>query len=368
MAFKILLVEDDNSQIKLFEDTVKRLNEQRGKEIYFLDTAQTIDEAKEKIVDENYSGSVVDIKLKNEENGNDVIVFFRNQFRNPIVAYTGTPDVDYGVPCLKKGEKDPEEVICELENQEATGLFKVLGGKGELEKRLTSTFWDSLYPYMDVWKNYSDEGIKTEIILLRYALANILEQLEDNDQKYCTEEMYIKGSTPPLKTGSIYEHIELQKDYILLSPPCDIALHEDLKMKTDTLLLCEVEEIDWSTIKNENIKSVVGNNSGENYHWLPANKLYHGGRINFRKLINCVPDEIEKKYKYKIKVQDVFVKNILNRFSAYYARQGQPDLDSTIENKTIDEIKAKKAAKAAEEAKAAKEAKKAAAKNASNKV
>lgn len=36
-----------------------------------------------------------------------------------------------------------------------------------------------------------------------------------------------------------------------------------------------------------------------------------------------------------VKVQEYFVKNILNRFSAYYARQGQPDFDFSSEAKSI---------------------------------
>lgn len=37
----------------------------------------------------------------------------------------------------------------------------------------------------------------------------------------------------------------------------------------------------------------------------------------------------------KVKVQEYFVKNILNRFSAYYARQGQPDFDFKSEATAI---------------------------------
>lgn len=52
-----------------------------------------------------------------------------------------------------------------------------------------------------------------------------------------------------------------------------------------------------------------------------------------------------KKYgQPKVKVQEYFVKNILNRFSAYYARQGQPDFnfkleaDAIISNTEVSEI------------------------------
>lgn len=52
------------------------------------------------------------------------------------------------------------------------------------------------------------------------------------------------------------------------------------------------------------------------------------------------PDIFIKEYgQPKVKVQEYFVKNILNRFSSYYARQGQPDFDFKSEaNSILDKI------------------------------
>ena len=54
------------------------------------------------------------------------------------------------------------------------------------------------------------------------------------------------------------------------------------------------------------------------------------------------PDDFIAKYGTpKIKVQAFFVKSILNRFSAYYARQGQPDFNFVLEaNRILDSIMA----------------------------
>ena len=46
-------------------------------------------------------------------------------------------------------------------------------------------------------------------------------------------------------------------------------------------------------------------------------------------------DNFEEFDQPKVKVQEYFVKNILNRFSAYYARQGQPDFDFKLEATAI---------------------------------
>ena len=80
----------------------------------------------------------------------------------------------------------------------------------------------------------------------------------------------------------------------------------------------------------------VYNNFTDYYHWLPGNSLFDGGYINFRKVLTYDPTEFGAKFgNAKLKVQDYFVKSIMNRFSAYYARQGQPDFDFKRETKVV---------------------------------
>lgn len=328
MSFRILLVEDSESDIATFSTTIDRLNDSLGDDHYSVDVAKSLKEANSKIDGCVYNGSVVDIRLRGDEDGNDFISSLMEKCRIPIIAYTGTPDVDAKIKCFKKGEQTPEEVINELEAEEATGMFKVMGGKGRIEKNITNIFWKVLYPHMDVWTKYYEEGVDTEEVILRYTVAHLLENLGYDGPSYCTEEMYILGvDGESLRTGELFENENTHTDYVLLSPPCDLALR-DGKPKTDSFLLCEVEPLEWKDIKNGDIKSIVKNNMGENYHWLPDNVLYKGGRVNFRKLVTCSSESFKTDYKYKkVKIQDAFVKSMLQRFSAYYSRQGQPDFN-----------------------------------------
>ncbi len=124
----------------------------------------------------------------------------------------------------------------------------------------------------------------------------------------------------------------------MLSPPCDLALHANI-MKTDRILLCQIEKSDdiikkcmqkqsGKKSKKNAIRNCLNNNYTDYYHWLPGNSLFCGGYINFRKVITYELGEFKAKYGMaQLKVQDYFVKNIMNRFSSYYARQGQPDFD-----------------------------------------
>lgn len=336
VSFKILLLEDSESDIKTFKDTIERMNDSVNENKYKIDAAENIKAAKEKLKNDIYHGCVVDIKL-NREDGNDFINSVMKDYRMPVIVFTGTPEVETKVKCFVKGEKTPEDVIRELEEENKTGMFRVLGGKGEIEKQLTKVFWNVLYPQMNIWKMYSSSNSETEKILLRYTLAHLLEFLDEVGPPYCTEEMYICGDIKNhIKTGSIFEDRENNMNYMLLSPPCDLAMRDNSidSMNTNSVLLCEIEPIDWKKEKNGDIENIIKNNKGDYYHWLPDNNLYKGGRINFRKIVTCAPQELDVRYCFKnVKIQEVFVKSILQRFSAYYSRQGQPDFDFKNEAK-----------------------------------
>ena len=326
IMFRILLVEDSESDVSIFRMTVDRLNDSQENEEYQLECVTSLNAAKEKIESHVYDGSVVDIKLGEHDNGNDFITSLMQYNRIPVVVFTGTPDVECAVKIFVKGENTPEDVIEELKNEADTGIFRVLGGKGEMERDLTSIFWNALYPQMDKWMEYKANGIETEKILMRYAVAHMFECCDVNELTYCTEEMYILNASNKVKTGAIFEKISSKKHYMLMSPPCDLVIQDD-KPRTDSLLLIEIEEIDWTSIKSSEFDNIIGNKRGYN-HWLPDNNIYRGGVLNFRKLITVTWDDFNSQYNYLLKVQESFVKSILQRFSAYYARQGQPDFNS----------------------------------------
>lgn len=99
-------------------------------------------------------------------------------------------------------------------------------------------------------------------------------------------------------------------------------------------MLCAIEAVPTGLGKSK--LSEIVKNKKEFYHWLPDNSMFDGGIINFRRVVTVSSDKFFDKFDSRgIKVQDTFVKNIMNRFSAYYARQGQPDFafDKEIENR-----------------------------------
>jgi len=110
-------------------------------------------------------------------------------------------------------------------------------------------------------------------------------------------------------------------------------------MNTDRILICEIEKfkpiidmvLQGYTKKDKKRKKVIEllkNNYSNYYHWLPKTKGFRGGIINFRKATTFPKETFSKQFiNYKIKISSHFVKDIVSRYSGYYARQGQPDFD-----------------------------------------
>lgn len=340
-TYKFLLVEDSSEDATVCLDTVERMNAEKPDNCVSVEVADTFDLAVEKL-NNPYDGVIIDIKLGDENSGNDVIRTITQTYRIPVTVMTGTPDtiLEEGSPiCIyKKGESTYEDIIESLIKTSKTGLFKVIGGKGIIEETMLRVFWKNLYPKVDVWQKMKEEGADTETILLRYAIAHIHELLDENMPLYSTEEVYIQPPlTSKIRTGCILKNKKDELYYIVLSPPCDLAIHNG-RCKTDRIMLCEID--DYRFVSREAIGTAgeskrkkallpaIKNNDKEYYHWLPKNSVFEGGYINFRKVINYSQDELsEEFYSPELRVQDSIVKDILSRFSAYYARQGQPDFD-----------------------------------------
>ncbi len=349
MMYKFLLIEDSPEDAEACMDTISRMNHQSEDTKIELVVSKTFDSALEEL-DKEYNGVIVDIKLDGGKSGNTIIHTIIDFYRVPVTVMTGTPDTDLeeGSPIkvYKKGESTYEEIVNTLIKSCATGLFNVIGGKGIIERAMNRVFWKNLYPQIHIWEKLCEKDIDTERILLRYAIAHIQDLIDDEVPAYVTEEMYIK---PPIndqiRTGSIIRAKEDDLCCIVLSPPCDLAKHNGV-MKTDRIMVCEIDkqetinlqltqEVKQSKKKNA-VLPAIKNNFKEYYHWLPENSLFLGGYVNFRRILTYTPEQLNEKFwPPEIRIQEYFVKSILNRFSSYYARQGQPDFDFEAEAETI---------------------------------
>nr|WP_174505217.1 response regulator [Acinetobacter sp. Marseille-Q1620] len=348
---KILFVEDNDVPIRIFENELADFNDEiNGFNIQPV-IARTYDEAIH-LIDKSFDAIIMDLALgNNQEAGNELVRILEEKgVRIPIIFVSGNHSNVVAHPLIinirARDQGDYEQDFYNIVDVYKTGLTNILGGRGEIEKKLSEIFTETVLPELEIWKKYASEQREekhTEKALLRLVVNHLNHLLEEDEIPSYPEEFYIYPVKDEiLRTGTILKSKSSDIYYISLSPACDLAQRNGV-CKTDRLLIAEIEPVSQikSIIyqqfesqpagkrKDENIakelKKYFSNNFSNYHHSLPKIKKFVGGFINFRKAQSLTQDQIDLDYEIvKIQVAAPFIKDVLSRFSSYYARQGQP--------------------------------------------
>ena len=338
-ALRLLLVEDGADFVESYKAVLDNYVETRNRRIE-MRVEGTLTKAKRSL-DGSIDAAIVDLNLGGgTTDGNEVIEELKEHFRVPVAVLTATPaaadDVPPVVRVFTKGEHGFDEVLDCLWGIYETGLTRIMGGRGLLEERLNRVFLTNLLPTIDVWVHYGrkDPG-RTEKALLRHALGHLVADLEGDETPFYPEEVYL---APPVKdsitTGTLVRCKERGTRHVVMTPACDLVLRGD-SPKTDVVVLAEVvpetalfEKLEANGKRKERLKE---NNDALCFHWLPTCSSASGGFIDFRRL-DAVPwDAVNKETAFErleMRVAPSFIKDVVSRFSTFYARQGQPAIDA----------------------------------------
>ena len=335
---KIMLVEDAKGQRDAFENSVEVFNDKNQLNVEY-ELAEDISSALKKI-DGSYDGVIIDLRLgDDEEGGNEIVRQLRGPLtRIPIIFVTAFVDsvIDHPSVIRKRSRLDEETYDSDLllfQGIYNTGLTHIMGGRGIIEENLTKVFLKNLLPQIETWVSYGKEDSeRTEKALLRYTLNHLFQLLEEGEENCFPEEVYLY---PPLSeditTGSIVTEKTSDWQFVALSPACDLVIRPNGKSNTDHILLVEIESVNnalGGSRSKGKVRELV-NNKHQYLHWLPQTDFFEGGVLNFRKLKTVNKVDFDDQFKTpSIQISTFFVKDIVSRFSSYYARQGQPDIDS----------------------------------------
>lgn len=346
-TIKILLIEDNKHQQKAFEDSVQVLKDRGDLNVEYK-IAENISSAL-KNIDGSYDGAIIDLRLDNDDDGgNKIVRQLSDPFtRIPIIFVTAYVDsVSDHSSVIKKRSREAGtyesdfrlfEEICN------TGLTRIMGGRGIIEESLSKVFLNNLLPQIKTWVDYGKEYLeddpeRTEKALLRYTLNHLFQLLEENDENCFPEEVYLHPLlSNGITTGSIVKEKTSNQRFVILTPACDLVVR-DGESNTAHILFVEIEGEDKvvqhvlrgsnSNKDKRNRLTDLRTNRRQYYHRLPSTTSFEGGFVNFRKLKtlhkDCFNNEFEE---LQIQIAPFFIKDMVSRFSAYYARQGQPDID-----------------------------------------
>ena len=338
---KILFVEDETIPQNAFKNDVEVFKDQPNNPDVKYEIVDNVNDAV-KTLDVFYDGAIIDLRLgDNDEGGKEIIQILYNEFTKiPIIVVTGLPDLVVDHPSvIKRRSREVGSYRDDLllfQQIRDIGLTHIIGRRGLIEHHLREVFLENLLPQIDTWIRYGEaynetDPKRTKRALLRYTVNHLLQLLEEDEEDYFREEVYLYPSVlDRITTGSIVK-IDDQW-FVVLSPACDLVPRgENGVRNTDYILLVKIESVDQvlGGSKSRGKVTALCGNRHQYYHWLPETKFFEGGILNFRKLKTLNEDNFEEKFgKPTIQISPSFVKDIVSRFSSYYARQGQPDIDS----------------------------------------
>ena len=361
---KILLVEDETVPQDTFENDVRFFKNQPNNLDVDFEVVENVYDAVE-MINVSFDGAIIDLKLGgNEDGGNEIIQILYKEFTKiPIVFVTSYPDLVVDHPSvIKIRSRDVGSYRDDLllfQQIREIGLTHIIGGGGLIEQQLREVFLENLLPQIETWIRYGEtykeiDPKRTEKALLRYTLNHLFQRLEEDNELFLPIEFYLYPPvTDKITTGSMVK--ENNQWFVVLSPACDLVFRNG-QFNTERILFVEIEsEPDIVNKALNRLKKITNdekreemredilqklscNNNEFYYHWLPPVKFkisegehldFEGGFLNFRKLEALPLKKFKTRFKDpSIQISPFFVKDIVSRFSSYYARQGQPDIDS----------------------------------------
>ncbi len=335
-TLQLLLVEDDDHCVDDYKAVLEDYIDRYGRQLR-MRVVGSLDDAKQ-CLRGSIGAAIVDLNLGGgTSDGGEIIATLKKSFRVPVAVLTGTPADAEKVPpvvgVFTKGQDGFDDVLDLLWKIHQIGLTKIMGGQGLLEKHLNQVFLRNLLPTLDVWIGYGAQNRKrTERALLRFALGHLVAGLEGDETPCYPEEVYLD---PPLEhslqTGSLVRRKERLAVQVVMTPACDLVIRSGGKPKTDVVVIAEVvPEANVFAVLDANgrlRKKLRRNNYSSYFHWLPTCQEVEGGFVDFRRLETVDWCELSGKFhRLKARVAPSFVKDMVSRFSTFYARQGQPDI------------------------------------------
>lgn len=357
---RILIVEDDQTKRDDYSRYIKAYNLDNDHTSIIEEFGYDKNNAIEKLQNilNKYDGAIIDLDLVGsggtDASGNEVISEIKRNQRFPIFVITGTPNnispehnvenAVFGV--FERDAIDLDVIFNRFFSIKATGIINLLNRDGEIEKLIQDIFWDHISTSLDNWtQDTSRNSSEKEHSLLRYTILHMLEYLDES--KVHPSEFYI---TRPVKnTLSTGDLISIdERRYVVLTPACDFVYHNG-KRKVEKVFLLGIKEIDsipefsilkdkssiseLSNNKKSDISKLITNGSKPFYHYIPKHNTINAGIIDFQDKhsmsIEELEDRIAKKNESRFATISMpFLKDLIERYSSYYARQGSPDFDS----------------------------------------
>lgn len=368
-VMRLLIVDDDAHQLERYRESIADFNEKNQSNIQ-PEYRDNLEDGLQSLAQE-YDGAIVDLKLSGateSATGNVIIREIKKSKRFPICVLTGYPnDLDPDLQeelrtpnlffRLDKRDRPLVEILKHLTMIHESGVLDIVGPHGLIENALNTIFWTHLAKTLAFWSNQPEANANRKNRLMRFILGHLLQKLESNedgdlDDCYPDEMYIIPHLRDDWQTGDIVFRKQDGVGFLIVTPACDLA-----QGKAKSVQIVEIDSFEKGVIasnvnicrkqlpdgaadgaKAEHLNKrnaalielgrLVGNSYSNRYHFLPPCENFPGGLLNFQKIQSIVIADFSKAFTKHGTITTGFLKDIISRFSAYYARQGQPNFES----------------------------------------
>ncbi|MCY4641504.1 MAG: hypothetical protein OXC41_02225 [Gammaproteobacteria bacterium] len=345
MSLKLFVAEDESNLIRQYEKSVEKWNND-GKEAIEILTARDKGQAMEILESKDCDAAILDLMFPGDTpshaTGNVLLGIIKKQLRYPVYVVTGNPNELDGefddhpfIEVIVRGSIKNDDLLEKIFTRYSTGITKIMGKTGRLEKALKEVFWDHLSHAIPHWEKIDLSPDMKEKQLLRHALSHLQEVLAideaGQDEKYNTAEVYIKPPVRKSVTPGLVVEREGEK-FVVITPACDVSQNKADFFQLLKLLefekLPDIQSKKRSNNRQNELKKYIKNKK-ERFHFLPRYDDLPASLIDFQDVTTIKSSELPQNCKHVCTITSPFFKDIVNRYSAYYARQGSPDFTDT---------------------------------------
>lgn len=348
---KVLIVEDDENQQKLYDKAIREFNSKHPQEKIHPDFKKTLQESMESLGVAPYDAAIIDLKLRGDSEqaeGNEIIRKIKESQRYPVIVVSGfIEELDEDLKektdvfkIIKRTECDTSSILTIISEWYSSGITRFDEVLTSVNRTLHEIFWTDIAKNWNTWKEEAVDIENLEKIIKRYLTSILVGRLRLSADAAGFEKMHPAEVyfIPPVKqdyfTGDILRRDE--EYYLILSPACDMVIRGENSRKAEIILTCRLIPLNKkeeftsfvSSTNRDRVKNIIENKKSR-YHFLPPYGELSGFVIDFQDVNQISVSELIS-YSREAEVTDFFLSNIIARFSAYYSRQGQPELDSDM--------------------------------------
>ncbi len=343
----ILLLDDDIRVIQDFQRTIELFNIKREDiriEVIYHSSA-CLNEISE-LIKPSLNGIIIDMKWNGDDYFGEKIATIAKEYMIPVVIFSGNSYemVENDFYKFIPKEQGAYTILEHFVSLHDTKFNEIFSTEGILFKELLEIFWSHAANDILEWNKIEPKYKVNRLI--RYVVSRLTHKYSlnidtrDKSDEFSPSEYYINPNIREKPySGTIIKNLESQKRYIIINASCDME-----RELPDFITVCELDEQIRSEYQSKyhasnsngkkSIKDKFNNmikNSNQRFHFLPEYSSIKESFIDFQKIISIENKKIvgeNQEYIIEYSVTPDIFKDIQYRFSHYYARQGQPDLDN----------------------------------------